>query len=88
MSEIWCGNCDCGEGSVSDYGWFQCPECCDWICQEDNPDLDGYPYCMIHDGGVCADCCVGYEDGCSICAYDYCDDCEEQWDDCECDDDD
>ena len=55
---------------------------------DDDSDSYDYPYCMVHDHGVCADCCVGYENGCVICAYDYCDDCEEQWDDCECDDDD
>ena len=91
MSEIRCGNCGCGESSCHPDDWFQCPDCGDWICQDNDPDDYNYPYCMVHNGthyGVCADCCIGYENGCFICANDYCDDCSEPYDDCECDDDD
>lgn len=83
--KVQCDNCFCWEFS---YDMWQCPSCADWICLDENETVDSYPNCMIHDDGVCADCCVGYEDGCGICAYDYCDECDEQWDDCECDDDD
>lgn len=88
--KVQCGNC---------YVWvpredaWQCPDCRDWICLGDDPDIHGWPYCMIHEGGktgsVCADCCDGHGGrGCDTCALDYCEDCSEQWDDCECDDDD
>ena len=75
--QIQCDNCECWE--FEDLMW-QCPECDDWICLDD--EMIG---CMVHDnknGSVCADCC---NDECSVC---YCGDCDELWDDCECDDDD
>ena len=92
MSKIKCDNCDCW---VPREDMWQCPECKDWICLEDDSDFDGWPGCMTHDGengSVCGDCCIGYDSGyvgnCSTCALEYCDDCDEMWEDCECDDDD
>ena len=86
----WCSNCQSTE--PSEYGWFQCPVCRDWICAEDWDDLESSG-CMIHersnlpDGStwVCADCCDKY------CQRGYCaecDDCDEKLYDCECDDED
>ena len=81
MDKIQCDNCGCREDWVD---MWQCPECQDWICLEESEQFDGWPNCMIHDDGLCADCC---SDDCGICAMAYCDDCEEHWTDCECDDD-
>jgi hypothetical protein len=91
-----CGNCKIKKPREE---MWNCPECNDWICLETDEDTF-HSGCKIHNSyngfsqvSVCIDCCVGYESGyvgsyyCRTCAEEYCDDCEEQWDDCECDDD-
>ena len=86
--QIQCDNCECWEFEED---MWQCPLCGDWICLDDDSDLEGWPLCMIHERDideycdeweVCADCC---DDDCSIC---WCEDCDQMWKDCECDDDD